>query len=75
MTKRRYTSHKTSFTDRGSQQRVENTHKKKIVSRRYNITSQTAYHITDLALREDMTEGQILDKLMRGYLATQRCKI
>lgn len=46
--------------------------KPKIVSKRYNVTSQTAYHIAELALREGTTEGRILDKIMRTYLATQR---
>lgn len=46
--------------------------KPKIVSKRYNVTTQTAYHITELALREGTTEGRILDKIMRTYLATQR---
>lgn len=46
--------------------------KPKILSKRYNVTSQTAYHITELALREGTTEGRIIDKIMRTYLATQR---
>ena len=43
----------------------------KIVSKRYNVTSQTAYHITELALMENTTEGRIVDKMMRTYLASQ----
>ncbi|MCM1295037.1 MAG: hypothetical protein NC311_05800 [Muribaculaceae bacterium] len=46
--------------------------KPKVVAKRYNVTSQTAYHITELALREGTTEGRIIDKIMRTYLATQR---
>lgn len=44
----------------------------RIVKKNYHVTSQTAYHITDLALREGTTEGRIIDKIMRTYLATQR---
>jgi len=44
----------------------------KVVSRRYNVTSQTAYHVTELALREGITEGRVIDKIMRTYLASQR---
>lgn len=46
--------------------------KPKVLSKRYNVTSQTAYHITELALREGVTEGRIIDKIMRTYLATQK---
>ena len=44
----------------------------KIVAKKYRVTSQTAYHITELALRENMSEGRIIDKIMRMYLATQK---
>lgn len=45
--------------------------KPKTVSKRYIVTSQTAYHITELALMEGTTEGRIVDKLMRTYLASR----
>lgn len=58
------------------QQHKKNVHarsdKPKVLSKRYNVTSQTAYHITELALREGVTEGRIIDKIMRTYLATQK---
>ena len=38
-------------------------------SENYHVTSQTAYHIAELALQEKTTEGRIIDKLMRNYLA------
>lgn len=47
-----------------------NTHPK-ILKRNYHITSQTAYHISELAFMENTSEGRIIDKLMRLYLATQ----
>lgn len=51
---------------------VVDRHTPRIVKKNYHVTSQTAYHITDLALREGTTEGRIIDKIMRTYLATQR---
>lgn len=45
--------------------------KQRIVKKRYNVTSQTAYHIQELALQEQTTEGRILDKIMRCYLANR----
>lgn len=47
-------------------------HKPRNVSRRIVVTSQTAYHLTELALQEHKTEGQIIDKIMRTYLASRR---
>lgn len=44
----------------------------KLVTKRIVVTSQTAYHITELALRENITEGKLIDKIMRTYLATQQ---
>ena len=46
--------------------------KPKIVKKIYHVTSQTAYHITQLALETGLSEGRIIDKIMRTYLATQR---
>ena len=45
--------------------------KSKIVKKNYHVTSQTAYHITQLALEENTSEGRIIDKLMRNYLASR----
>lgn len=42
-----------------------------IVSRKYNVTSMTAYHIAKLAAQEGMTEGRVIDKIMRTYLASR----
>ncbi len=42
-----------------------------IVSRKYNVTSMTAYHISKLAAQEGMTEGRVIDKIMRTYLASR----
>lgn len=42
-----------------------------IVSRKYNVTSMTAYHIAKLAAQENMTEGRVIDKIMRTYLASR----
>lgn len=46
------------------------TGKVKVVDKRYLVTSQTAYHITQLALSQNTTEGRIIDKIMRSYLAS-----
>ena len=48
--------------------------KKKIVRKNYHVTSQTAYHITRLALQENTTEGHIIDKIMRNYLVLNNSK-
>ena len=40
----------------------------KTVDKRYIVSSQTAYHIRELALQENTTEGRIIDKIMRSYL-------
>ena len=45
--------------------------KSKVVKKNYHVTSQTAYHITQLALEENTSEGRIIDKLMRNYLASR----
>lgn len=45
--------------------------KPKILKKNYHITSQTAYHITQLALQENTSEGRIIDKLVRNYLAAR----
>ena len=42
------------------------------VSCRIVITSQTNYHLNELALQEHKTIGQIVDKLMRTYLASRQ---
>lgn len=42
-----------------------------VVKRNYHVTSQTAYHITKLAMENGTSEGRIIDKIMRTYLATQ----
>ena len=47
---------------------------RKIVRRRYNVTPQTAYHIQELALQEQTTEGHIIDKLMRSYLCERAAR-
>lgn len=43
----------------------------KVVKRNYHVTSQTAYHISKLAMANNTSEGRIIDKIMRTYLATQ----
>ena len=45
--------------------------KPRIVRKNYHVTSQTAYHITQMALACNTSEGRIIDKLMRNYLAMQ----
>jgi hypothetical protein len=45
--------------------------KQKVLKKNYHVTSQTAYHITQLALEENTSEGRIIDKLMRNYLASR----
>lgn len=42
-----------------------------IVSKRYNVTSMTAYHIARIAAQEGITEGRVVDKIMRTYLASR----
>lgn len=46
--------------------------KPKILKKNYHVTAQTAYHITQLALQEGTSEGRIIDKLVRNYLAALR---
>lgn len=43
--------------------------KPSVVKRNYHVTSQTAYHITELAMQEQTSEGRIIDKIMCSYLA------
>ena len=45
----------------------------KRLKKNYHVTSQTAYHITQLALQEGVPEGRIIDKIMRIYL-TEYCR-
>lgn len=45
--------------------------KPKIVTKNYHVTSQTAYHITQLALESHTSEGRIIDKIMRTYLSNR----
>lgn len=47
----------------------------RIVAKRYNVTSQTAYHIRDLAFKEGLTEGRVIDKIIRMYLASIEVKV
>ena len=48
----------------------------KIISKKYCVTSQTAYHIAELARHKNVTEGRIIDKLMREYrLTSMRSKL
>ena len=42
------------------------------VSCRIVVTSQTNYHLNELALQEHKSIGQIVDKLMRTYLASRQ---
>lgn len=43
----------------------------KPVKRVYIVSPQTAYHVQELALQEDTTEGRIIDKIMRSYLCNR----
>ncbi|WP_300944036.1 hypothetical protein [uncultured Duncaniella sp.] len=43
--------------------------KPKILKKYYHVTAQTAYHIARLAIQEGTSEGRIIDKIMRTYLA------
>lgn len=45
--------------------------RQKAVIKKYHVSAQTAYHIMELALMENTTEGRIVDKLMRTYLASR----
>lgn len=46
-------------------------HKPRIIKKNYHVTSQTAYHITQMAIACNTSEGRIIDKLMRNFLASQ----
>lgn len=48
-----------------------NEHKVKVLKKNYHVTAQTAYHITQLAIQENTSEGRIIDKIMRNYLAAR----
>ena len=52
-------------------QTLKDLNKPKILKKNYHVTSQTAYHITQLAIAENTSEGRIIDKLMRNYLASR----
>lgn len=52
-------------------QTLKDPNKPKILKKNYHVTSQTAYHITQLAIAENTSEGRIIDKLMRNYLASR----
>lgn len=43
----------------------------KILKKSYHVTTQTAYHIAKLAAETGMSEGRVIDKIMRTYLAMQ----
>lgn len=47
----------------------EDPHKPKIVRRNYHVTASTAYNIRKLAMESNTSEGRIIDKLIRNYLA------
>lgn len=42
--------------------------KVKTVKRTYGVTSQTDYHIQRMAKIAGVSEGRIIDKVMRAYL-------
>ena len=41
------------------------------VTVKLHVTAQTAYHIKEIALREGIPDGKVVDKLMRTYLASR----
>jgi len=45
--------------------------KRKVVKKNYHVSSQTAYHITQIALQEGITEGRAIDHIMKCYLASR----
>ena len=71
MAKRGY-SDKGNYHQRSTSLEIIKSGPPKKVTKRLVITSQTAHHITELALRENISEGKVIDKLMRTYLATQK---
>jgi hypothetical protein len=48
--------------------------KRKVVKKNYHVSSQTAYHITQLALQNNCGEGKIIDYIMKTYLASRSLK-
>ena len=48
--------------------------KRKVVKKNYHVSSQTAYHITQIALQENITEGRVVDFLTKSYLASRSLK-
>ena len=65
-------SHQKSQSKRSyTHEEIKKTPYQKILKKNYHVTSQTAYHITRLAMQENTPEGRIIDKLMRTYLSTQ----
>jgi hypothetical protein len=48
--------------------------KRKVVKKNYHVSSQTAYHITQLALQNNCGEGKIIDHIMKTYLASRSLK-
>ena len=65
-------SHQKSRSKRSyTHEEIKKTPYQKTLKKNYHVTSQTAYHITRLAMQENTSEGRIIDKLMRTYLSTQ----
>ena len=46
-------------------------HKVRTVKKTIKITTQTDYHLSRLARENNMSEGRIIDKLIRNYLASR----
>lgn len=46
----------------------------KAIRKRYLVSPQTAYHVQELAFQEQTTEGRIIDKIVRSYLANKAMK-
>lgn len=70
-----YMSHRKSRSRRSyTHEEIQKSPYQKILKKNYHVTSQTAYHITKMALQENTSEGRIIDKLMRTYLCTQETR-
>lgn len=66
--KRTFSQHPTNYLYSHDNSSQKPAHVKKL----YIVSPQTAYHITELAMQENTTEGRIVDKIMRTYLASTR---
>lgn len=48
--------------------------KKNLRSKKYTVTTQTAWHIAQLAKTANCSEGRIIDKMVRSWVSSMNVK-